>query len=194
MKEKKKLGFRFLFVSIIPLLSFIAVVVGTTYAFYTIKVDVVGNDENGGVSLESARVFAMFEATNEIDAKGVLPGYSSELQFSIVNTSNKENLYGRYTIAWEIEKNEIDNNNFVYSIEGTSTKNGENVIESKTNKLINIASIRRIPNVSTDIGSGVINTGVTHNYTLTIHFLESGTNQDAVQGKEFSGKIVAKGV
>lgn len=198
MEKKKVFSLKFLFVTIIPLLSFIAVVVGSTYAFYLITADVAGNEETENMVLESASVVAMFEATNEIDDKDIRPGYSNELHFTIVNTSDKENLFGRYTLSWEIRKydNEIDDENFVYTLTGKSYKGKKtNVVgQDRHNKLVNVSVPMRIPDATTSIGYGIINTGVTHDYTLKIELRDNGKNQNDLQGKSFSGKIVAKGI
>lgn len=198
MEKKKVFSLKFLFVTIIPLLSFIAVVVGSTYAFYMITIDVTGNEKTEEMLFESARVVAMFEATNEIDDENIRPGYSNELHFTIVNTSDKENLFGRYTLSWEIRKydNEIDDENFVYTLTGKSyIKDESNIInQDERNKLINVSVPMRIPDATTSIGYGIINTGVTHDYTLKIELRDNGKNQNDLQGKSFSGKIVAKGI
>ena len=78
-------------------------------------------------------------------------------------------------------------------MECTSSKDGSDINESDKNKLVKVTSPRRVPTVSTNIGIGMINTGVTHNCKLKLMLLESGTPQDTLQGKNFSGKIVAKG-
>ena len=81
----------------------------------------------------------------------------------------------------------------MYTLSGTAVRDGVNVPISSTNKLVNISNRVSVPDASSSIGKGVINTGVTHNYTLTLEFIETGSNQNDYQGKTFSGKIVAKG-
>lgn len=194
MENKKKSKLKFYVFAIIPVLSFMSVAFLTSYSFYLATV--VGNEDNGDVILKSAQVFAMFEAEDNFSVENILPGYSGEIRFSITNTSPEEDLYGNYTLFWEITKNEINNDtsqNFVYTLSGVSEKDGVEVGMSDKNKLVNVSSNRRVPSISESIGSGMINTGVTHKYVLTVKFLESGTNQNDLQGKKFEGKIVAKG-
>ena len=112
--------------------------------------------------------------------------------FEIVNTSNEEDAVGRYNLMFEIEKNEINDNSFVYSLEGTSTLNGKVINESSTNKVVSTNEVR-VPGVSVSLGSGIINTGVVHRYKLKMKFIDNGENQDYLQGKTFTGKVVAVG-
>lgn len=191
--EEKKSNFKAYILAIIPILSFAAVAVGSTYAFYLASV--VGNENNGDIELKSANVVAFFDKTDTLNAEKILPGYKGELNFSIYNNSAEENLYVQYTLAWDIleYENEIDSNSFVYTLTGSSTTGDEVVEQSDTNKLISISSPQRVPAISSVIGSGIINSGVKHSYTLQVHLVENGKNQDDLQGKRFSGRIVAKG-
>ncbi len=189
--NKKNSKLKYYVYAIIPILSFMSVAFLTSYSFYLATV--VGNEENGDVILKSSQVFAMFESTDTLDVKKMLPGYSGEIRFSITNTSPEEDLFGNYTLFWDITKNEIDSESFVYTLSGVSEKDGVSVNEDEKNKVVNVNSARRIPTVSGSIGSGMINTGVTHKYVLKIDFRESGNSQNDLQGKEFVGKIVAKG-
>lgn len=190
-KKNKNSKIKEIIIAVIPVLSFIAVAVGTTYAAYI--ANVVGNEENGETVLKSAQVFAMFETTDSINGEDILPGWSDTLNFSIVNTSTEDDLYANYTLAWEIEENYINDANFVYTLECTSVKDGKEINESEKNTLVKVSSPRKVPTVSTNIGTGMINTGVTHNCELKLMLTESGVSQDFLQGKSFKGKIVAKG-
>ncbi len=190
-KKNKNSRLKEIIIAVIPVLSFIAVTIGTTYAAY--MASVVGNEKNGETVLKSARVYAMFNATDSIDSENILPGWSSTLNFTIVNTSPEDNLYANYTLAWEIGENTINDDNFVYTLECTSTKEGKEINESEKNTLIKVSNSRKVPTISTNIGTGMINTGVTHHCQLKVMLRESGTPQDSLQGKTFKGKIVAKG-
>lgn len=175
--------------AIITVLSFMFVSVGATYAAYVVFV----LNNGAEVTLRTANVVTMFEAMNDIHGEDILPGYRDTLEFSITNVSKEENMYGDYTLLWEIKKNELCGDDFVYTLTGTSVRNGVNIPITNTNKLVNVSNKVSVPSVSSSIGKGTINTGVTHKYTLTLEFLESGALQNEYQGKTFSGKIVAKG-
>lgn len=177
--------------SIIVVLAFILVAVGASLAAL-IYADVVGNKKNGSVEIRTAYVTAVFHNLREINDKDVKPGYENYMEFEIINTSNTENAIGRYKLMWEIEKNEISDENFVYSLESISTKNGVEINSSNYNRSINVSETP-IPDTTFSLGSGVINTGITHRYKLTIKFKDNNKNQDYLSGKTFIGKIVAVG-
>ena len=190
-KEKNKIRIRDIVISVIPLLSFIAVSIGATYAMYLASV--VGNEDNGEIALKSADIQVVFSATDALKMDEMLPGYSGQIEFTIMNSSEEDDVIGDYYLMWDIITNEIDDNSFVYTLTATSTKDGEEILEDDTNKVISIPNERRIPGVSTNIGKGTINTGVVHRYKLTVKFNETLENQDELQGKHFEGKIAAKG-
>ena len=187
-KEKRKT----LLIAIITVVVFIATSVAATYAFLTATI--IGNSDNGDVTIKTAKVYAVYNATNSINDSAILPGYSNTLEFSIVNTSETTDAYGNYSLIWEIEKNELDDPSFVYTLTGETVVNNETVANNSIshNSVINIAETR-VPKMSTVIGTGLINTGVTHNYRLTISFKETGDNQDSLQSKELKSYITAKG-
>lgn len=176
--------------AIIAVLSFILVAVGTTIAAYYY---VNESDDNKPIKVKTAYVSAMFEATDNISSDKILPGWSDELKFSITNVSSEENAIGDYSLYWEIEKNELENDNFVYALVGRSYKNNIEIAEGSDNKLVSVVNEIKVPSVSVAIGDGIINTGVRHEYVLKISLKESGTNQNDLQAKTFKAKIVAKG-
>lgn len=186
----KKNSFKIYVYAIISVLSFIAVCVGTSIAFFTL-----GSGKDTEVKLKSADVFAVFEAENSIKNDNIVPGFEDELIFSIVNVSKEENVYGNYTLKWEILSNEIDDDAFGYTLEGTSYRNDQNIPDSDNNHVVQVPVMRRVPasNSNTIIGTGIINTGVTHKYKLKLMFLETGENQDNLQNKKFDGKVMAVG-
>jgi len=190
MENEKKIKLKYYVYAIVPVLSFIAVAILTSYSFYLATV--IGNEDNGEVVLKSADVTAMFNANQNLNVQDIMPGYTGEVEFSIYNSSTEDNLFGNYTLMWDIITNEVNSEDFVYTLEGTSEKDGNSVPESDTNKVVNISSPRRIPTVSANIGTGVINTGVTHKYVLKVTFKETGTSQNDLQGKKFQAKVTAK--
>lgn len=176
--------------AIIAVLSFILVAIGTTIAAYYF---VNESDDNKPIKLKTAYVSAMFEATDNISEDKILPGWSDELKFSITNVSSEENAIGDYSLYWEIEKNELENDNFVYTLVGKSYKNNVEISESSDNKLVSVVNEIKVPSVSVAIGDGIINTGVRHEYVLKVSLKESGTNQNDLQATTFKAKVVAKG-
>ena len=175
---------------IVYILLFLALSTSAAYSFIAAKI--IGNDKNGEIKVKSAQVYALFEG-NDLVAKDILPGYSDTLEFQITNTSETENTYGNYSIIWNIEKNEINTNDFVYNVTCKTYKNGKEVTEDiPYNKTITVNDTR-IPEMSTVIGVGMINTGVTHKCKLNILLKETGKTQNELKNKLFTSSLVAKG-
>ena len=92
MKEKNIKTYIY---SIIVVLSFVLVAVGTSLEIVYYKVN--GNDNNGNIDVKTSYVNAMFENGNDINDENILPGWSNRLEFSITNISEELNAVGRYT-------------------------------------------------------------------------------------------------
>ena len=178
--------------SIIVVLSFVLVAIGASLAIVYYKVN--GNNENGNVDVKTAYVTAAFHEIQGFNDENVLPGWSNEMKFEIINTSTEQNAVGRYSLVWDITKNEIDSKDFVYTLTGESTLDGQTIEDNTpTNKLVTVTGQQIVPTISFTLGSGIINTGVKHSYVLKVSFLESGENQNELQGKTFNSTIVAQG-
>ena len=174
-KVKENSNTKAVLLAVTCIILFGLVSIGTAYSF--ISAHIIGNETNGDITVKTANVYAMFEG-NDLIAKDILPGYSDKMTFTITNTSETADAYGNYSLIWNINKNEINNNNFVYKLEGKTFKNGEEITESiPHNKLVEISETR-IPEMSSVLGTGTINTGITHKYTLTIMFKETGVRQN----------------
>lgn len=190
MKEKKNNNFKTYLYAIITVLAFISVSIGATFAVhYFVK----GNDKTNPIRIKTAYVTAMFEATNSVNSTNILPSWSDELKFVISNISPEENAIGNYTLFWEVEQNDIDSDDFVYTLSCKSYLGDVELDESDTNKIISIITPRRVPSASSSIGTGLINTGVRHEYVLKLIFNETGNNQNELQSKTFKAKVYAKG-
>ncbi len=190
MKEKKNNNFKTYLYAIIVVLAFISVSIGATFAVHYF---VNGNESAKPIKVKTAYVTAMFEATNSVNSADILPGWSDELKFVITNVSKEENAVGDYTLMWDVSKNELNSDDFVYTLNCKSFLGEAELEVSDTNKMVNITTPRRIPSASSSIGSGIINTGVRHECVLKLFFKESGKNQDEMQSKTFTAKVYAKG-
>ena len=124
--------------AIIVVLLFILVAIGASLAIVYYKVN--GNDNNGEVNVKTPYVSAMFKDTNNINDIDILPGWSNDMTFEIVNISKDENAVGRYSLYWDVLTNELNDSNFVYTLIGESYLNGNLIKESDTNKLVSVGS------------------------------------------------------
>lgn len=191
MKKKEKENRKILLYAILTVASFIAVSFGTAYAFYTATI--IGNRENGDVTIKTAQPKALFIANKNLEVIDVVPGFDDTMEFSIVSVNDSPNIYGNYTIIWEIKKNELNDKDFIYSLTGETYLNGEKVDNNiSNNKVVNIGNTI-VPTISDVLGTGIINTGVTHKYVLRLNFRENGKNQNELSGKRFESTITIKG-
>ena len=189
MRDRKKENTKSIIYALITIFSFIAVSVGATFAFY--YATVVGNDGNGNVRIQSAQVYAVFNGEN-LEDLNILPGYKGTMHFSITNTTAVSDAYANYSLLMQVLE-PFNDPSFTYSLVGETYIGDEKVSNNiEHNQVINISE-STVPNLSTVLGTGLINSGVTHKYTLTLRFLETGDNQNNLQGRRFSAKIVAKG-
>lgn len=189
MKDKKmKENTKAIIYAVITVLSFMLVSVGTAYAFYAASI--IGNEDNGDIRIKTTRPTAVAVFENNIIDEMVVPGYSNTMRFSITNTSDVPNSFGSYNIVWLIDK-KLDSEYFLYKLVGKTYIDGEEVDNdySKYNKVVN-KEIGRVPTLSTTLGTGVVNTGVTHKYELTIYLKENGLDQtEELSGREFKSQV-----
>ena len=106
--------------------------------------------------------------------EAMFPGASHTLKFSVTNTGTVAAPYGIDLI--NVTNSFVDKNDLVYSI--TSTNAGGR----KTSTIMPSDDTTLIPAIT-------IEPGVTQEYTMTIHFKETGDDQNDNQGKTFGGLI-----
>ena len=161
---------KFVTLSIIVPVLFVAAITITSFAFFTIS-----NKEGEETVIKSGTMALKLTDGDRVSASNMLPGETIEKEFIVTNTGNVETMYNVYLS--EVINTFVDRSDLVYQI--ISNDGGYNTttdieIPSDSSKIINQQSI------------GV---GATHHYKIIIKFLSKDENQDDNQGAEFSGKI-----
>lgn len=167
---------------ILVFISVFIMLIGSSYAYFTKKIK---NGDETRVIIKTANMLLRYTENNQINAKSISPGWGNTLSFSIENYSN--DTAGKYKIKLEIISplTESIENNFVYSLSGTSTTtNSDNV-------LINVEETP-VPIETAIIGSGKISTLTLHNYVLSIKLKDNGQDQNYLKSKVFMAKIVVE--
>lgn len=166
---------------LVTLIVLFAMLIGTSYAYYIKKIK---NGDETRVIIKSSNMLLRFYDGNQINAADVMPGWESTYRFSVENYS--PDTVGKYKIKFEIINPLIDKieNNFVYELKGTSTKN--------VNDKIVLKNETAIPITTTDIGIGTISIGSLHEYELRLKLKENNQNQTYLAGKAFIAKIVVE--
>ena len=163
----EKINYKILILVILG--AFLTVGIGFSLAYYTANVSTTGSKDTVVKTANISMTLNMGELVTTSDKWE--PGNYMTKSFSVTNNGSID---AYYTISMTDLLNTFANqNDLVYTI--TSTNNGYNtedevVVPSKTSKIID---------------SYKIEPGVTHNYTLTITFKETGVNQNENQGAKF---------
>ena len=169
---------------ILTMLILLVSVAGISYAYFTIQI--TGNDTASSMRLRTANMSLVYNDVQIVSGEYVTPGWSDTKTLTVTNNGN---VTAYYTIIWRDLINEIINNELVISATCSSTSGScptisETVVPTTNPEGHNI-------NVKKNIEIPV---GVTHTYTLTAEFIETGSNQNYNQNKYFNGTLnIAEG-
>ena len=170
---------------VITALIFLVSIAGISYAYFTIQI--TGNDTASSMRLRTANMSLVYNDVQIVSGEYAQPGWTQTKTLTVTNNGNV-NAY--YTIIWRDLTNEITNNELVISAtcsssSGSCSNMSETAVPTSMSESHNIAVKRGIS----------ISPGVTHTYTLTALFKETGSNQNYNQNKYFSGTLnIAEGV
>ena len=154
------------------ILVVIAIVIGTSYAYF--MANVTGGDSGNETVIKSGSLNLTLADTNTITLNNSKPGDSASKEFTVTNTSNSSMIYNIKLV--DVTNTFVDKNDLVYSIIGDNGVNiTDNVVPSVSDEYL-------VTNISIDGGA-------THTYTLTITFKETNDNQNDNMRVGFSGRI-----
>lgn len=188
-----------IFLSVIGIATLLVAIIGATFAYFSITV--TGNEGASSIFITTAVLGEVsFEDGTEIRLENIRPEddktqnpNEATKQFTVAYTGTEELTKPIvYQITLEEFENTISPNAqtgwFVHSLTGTSNKAG-----TDGDVLVSLAQTD-VPEKAaqpTQLGAnGQLNAPeTTHTYTYNIHLLDSGTNQNAVQGKSFTGRL-----
>ena len=165
---------KYLFLIVMILL----VVIGVSLAYFGIKI--IGNDTAKGNKVVTGNLELTFTDTNEISLDNAFPGDSFTKTISVKNTGTKE---VSYNLVWTELTNEITKDELV--IEATCKRLNSSGTEEGT-----CESISQTPIKSNTIKKNIsIEPSVTHEYTVKVTFIDTGSVQNYNKNKSFSGKL-----
>ena len=169
---------------VITALIFLVSIAGISYAYFTIQI--TGNDTASSMRLRTANMSLVYNDVQIVSGEYAEPGWTQTKTLTVTNNGNVD---ARYNIVWRDLYNEVTNNELVISATCSSTSGtcpaiSETVVPTETTLAHNIRVKSNIE----------IPVGVTHTYTLTALFKETGSNQNYNQDKEFYGTLnIAEG-
>ena len=164
---------------VITALIFIVSIAGISYAYFTIQV--VGNETASSMRLRTANMQLIYNDVQIVSGEYAQPGWTQTKTLTVQNTGNVATYY---TIIWRDLYNEVINEELVISAtcsssSGSCSAISETIVPTETVETDNVRVKRGIS----------IGPGVTHTYTVTALFKETGSNQNYNQNKEFYGTL-----
>ena len=163
---------------LILIISVLILLIGVSFAYFSLEI--TGNDTAKYNTITTGALKLTFTDTNALTLTDALPGDSATKTISVKNTGTIDT---SYNIVWKELTNTITNDELV--IEATckrlnSSNTEEGTCESIPQKAVSSNKLKlNIP----------IEPGITHEYTLKLTFIDTGTTQNYNKNKSFKGKI-----
>ena len=156
----------------------IFLIFGISYAYFSLNI--IGNDDAKLSVITSGTLELTYVDNDEITLDNIIPGDSIQKEITVENTGTLDTMYN---IIWQELNNEFLRNELVIS--ATCERiNSEGTIDGTCN------NIEEKPVARLSIPQKIsIEAGITHKYTVTIKFIDTGKNQNYNKGKSFSGKL-----
>ncbi len=171
-----------IFLSIIGIATLLVAIIGATFAWFSITV--TGNDNPSDIIINSGTLgqVSFVDGTN-IEIKNLMPGAFTTKTFTVSQTDPSATGKISYNIVLNVKSNTLSpnaNGQFVHSLTSSGNTNG-GILANFQNSAV--------PTQSMIIGSGVIEGYEVHTYEYTIGLNNVNEDQNAAQGKEFSGYL-----
>ena len=163
---------------LILIISVLILLIGVSFAYFSLEI--TGNDTAKYNTITTGDLKLTFTDTNALTLTDALPGDSATKTISVKNTGTIDT---SYNIVWKEFTNTITNDELV--IEATckrlnSSNTEEGTCESISQKVVSSNKLKlNIP----------IEAGITHEYTLKLTFIDTGSTQNYNKNKSFNGKI-----
>ncbi len=171
-----------IFLSIIGIATLLVAIIGATFAWFSITV--TGNDNPSDITINSGTLgqVSFVDGTN-IEIKNLMPGSFTTKTFTVSQTDPSATGKISYNIVLNVKSNTLSpnaNGYFVHSLTSSGNTNGGTLAQLPSTA---------VPIQSMVIGSGVIEGYEVHTYQYTIGLTNANENQNAAQGKDFSGYL-----
>ena len=173
-------------ITIITIISlFILGLIGLSYAYFSTEI----TGEGKYVILDTANLKLKYTDNTVLSLDNAIPGDFVTKTFTVENIGTKK---VSYNIIWNNLINTINNYDLQLDMKCKSYKDYNT--SSKTESGECSSFYKAVPYTETSISKDIkrnneIDTGITHEYILTITFLNRNYDQNNNLGKSFSGKI-----
>ena len=163
---------------IIIIIILVGVVLGISYAWFSAIIS--GNASATTNKVVTGDLELTYTDTNEISLDNAVPGSSFTKIISVKNTGN---LKANYSIIWQELNNEIINDELVIEF-SCKRLNSSNIEEGTCNGMEQTAV-----NSNTIKSNISIESGITHEYSIKVTFIDTGKEQNYNKSKSFNGKL-----
>lgn len=171
-----------IFLSIVGICTLLVAIVGATFAWFSITV--TGNDNPTDIIINSGTLGQVnFNDGTAIDIKSLMPGSFTTKTFTVSQTDPSATGKISYNIVLNVKSNTLTpvaQGAFIHSLKSSGNTNGGTLATMNESE---------VPVNSYIIGSGVIEGYESHQYEYTIGLKNLDVNQNAAQGKTFSGYL-----
>ena len=171
-----------IFLSIIGIATLLVAIIGATFAWFSITV--TGNETPADIVITSSNLGQVsFTDGTAIDLGKLMPGTFTTKTFTVSQTDPSATGRISYNIMLNVRANTLTPNadgQFVHSLKSKGNSNGGTLANFDASP---------VPVQSMVIGSGVIEGYEVHEYEYTIGLNNINANQNAAQGKTFSGYL-----
>jgi len=168
---------------IIPIVVLLLITIGASFAYFTATIS--GSESSTTITVGSAVMNITYSGGSAISASNVVPGYTSSSKSITVTGTNTNSAVLSYTLTLK-KSNSFSTGALKYTLTNTTTGGVVTPIATATDVSITTGS------ADMTIGTGsfaVGASGVHHTYTFTISFPDTGSAQNAEQGKSLTGYI-----
>lgn len=184
---KREQSKKIFFIYAAGVLVLISTLIGITFAYFSTTI--IGNDSASSINTTTANLGNItFIDGDAINIDNIYPGWSDTKTFTVANTESGATEEISYAVFLYVETNTITPvaaGAFKYSLTGTSTNSGTTI--SLSDQIVPYGATG--PATILLSADGVLNGEDTHTYTFTIEFEETDADQNAAQGKSFSGVL-----
>ena len=162
-----------IFLSVIGIATLLVAIVGATFAWFSATI--AGNESASNITVTAARIAnAVFEETNTVTATNALPGWSDSKEFTVSRPAGSS-VSQNYVITLGYTNSGITD--LYYVLTKNAVKGSETQISASA------------ATITIDTGTFSSADAETNTYSLLFKFKETGADQNAQQGKNFTGLI-----
>ena len=174
-----------IFLSVVGIATLLIAIVGATFAWFSISV--TGNENPSDIIITSGNLGQVsFTDGTAIDIGNLMPGKYTTKTFTVSQTDPSATGKISYNIILNVRENTLSpasDGEFIHKLTSSGNNNGGTLATLKETA---------VPVESTIIGSGVIEGYEVHTYEYTIGLNNVDKDQNAAQGKKFSGYLSVK--